>query len=310
MKTKKRGPPINRKHSMNHSRPSVALAQNFLRDGNLAALLIERSGIGADDLVLDIGSGTGKITEQLAKHAGRVWAVEKDANLAAQLLEKFANTDKVKVITSDFLDVDLPTSPYKVFASIPYNTTAAIIAKLTDGPNPPVDAYLVVQEEAANRFVGTPKETLTTLLLKPWFKLNVVHRFDRKDFAPAPSVDSVLLQIQQRTRPLLSHAAQNTYRDFVTYCFINASPSLHHLLGRLLGRDALDSLMRMLPLDRSVTPTMLDFELWLCLFYQFMQHTTPHARRQVAGSRHTLKLEQSRLRKQHRTRVHQTPSNG
>jgi 23S rRNA (adenine-N6)-dimethyltransferase len=200
------------------------------------------------------------------------------------------------------MDVELPASPYKVFANIPYNTTAAIVTKLTDTPNPPTDAYLVVQEEAAHKFMGIPKETLYALMLKPWFKLSILHRFDRQDFVPVPGVDSVLLRIQPRLKPLLSPSTQNAYRDFVAHCFTHGSPSLYRLLEQLMGRKALNITASMFQIDRAVTPTALDFELWLCLFCQFWQHATPHQRRQILGSEQRLKCEQSRLRKWRRTR--------
>ena len=91
-----------------------------------------------------------------------------------------------------------PRRPYKVFANIPFNATAAIVNRLTQACHPPEDSYLVVRAEAAERFTGQPRGTLISTLLKPWFEPTLVHRFDRTDFDPPPRVDAVMLRLQKR----------------------------------------------------------------------------------------------------------------
>lgn len=299
MKTQKRSPP----QPIRNARPSITLSQNFLREESLIANIIRRAGICADDLVIDIGAGAGSVTAQLARVAGHVLAVEIDAALVEGLQQRFKDHSRVDIVKGDFLAMPLPATPFKVFANIPYNITASIIAKLTEAANPPDDIFLILQEEAALRYMGMPLETLAALMLKPWFRLHVLHRFDRRDFDPVPEVDSALLRIQRRPAPLLSLKAQTLYRDFVAHCFINASPSLYTHLERLMGRDALHEVAATLNLPRDMTPTHLDFELWVSLFCQFAQHAPAQARRKVAGSHQQLKAQQSQLQKRHRTNL-------
>src|SRR5215510_1463281 len=80
---------------------------------------------------------------------------------------------------------------------------AAIVSRLTAASNPPRDAYLVVQREAAERFVGKPRPTLVAALLMPWFEASIVHRFRATDFAPAPRVDVVMLRLHKRGPPFV-----------------------------------------------------------------------------------------------------------
>lgn len=70
---------------------------------------------------------------------------------------------------------------------------------MTQSKNPPIDSYLGIQEEAAKRYAGTPyeKETLSSLLLKPWFEFKIIYRFKRSDFYPRPRVNVVFLQIKK-----------------------------------------------------------------------------------------------------------------
>ncbi len=306
MKTKKRGPPSTTKQSSLLSRSSISLSQNYLRDDNLAGMLISRSGLKPEDVVIEIGPGTGAITAQLARRVGHVVAVEKDPKLAMYLRQRFKDVNNLEVVEGDFLDFMLPKTTFKVFANIPYNTTSAIVTKLTDISNPPQDSFLVIQEEAAYKFTGYPKESVYALMLKPWFRLDITHHFDRQDFVPAPGVDSVLLRIQKRNMPLLMQSARRLYGDFVTYCFVNASPSLYATLQRLIGRRALVEMASTFGVEHSMTPAIVGFELWLCLFYQFARCATPHSRHLIAGSERRLRQEQAGLKKRRRTSVRQT----
>src|SRR5207237_2818480 len=120
------------------------------------------------------------ITEQLALRCKQVIAIEKDPHLSALLLQQFADRSNVTIHEGDFLDYCLPRKPYKVFANIPFNITTAIVTRLTAAQYPPEDAYLAMQKEAAGMFVGRPHESLRSLLLKPWFEVEIVHRFGLK----------------------------------------------------------------------------------------------------------------------------------
>src|SRR5437870_1519851 len=181
-------PPEGGSHMAPRSPSSLWRTQNFLRRPTLVDSLLDRSEIGPADLVYDVGAGTGILTDRLADRCRRVVAVEKDPRLCSLLQRRFRDRPNVVVRCANFLDVALPGRPYKVFASPPFDATAAIISKLLAARLPPEDAFLAIQREAADRFTGTPTETLVALLLKPWFAPTVEHHFRREDFAPAPGV--------------------------------------------------------------------------------------------------------------------------
>src|SRR5215510_3175666 len=153
----------------------IVYSQNFLRSAKLVRALIERSSIKHDDLVLDIGAGKGVITDQLLIHCRRVEAIEKDRALCEGLKRLYGNHPRVDVRCCDFMTYSLPSAPYKVFANIPYTRTTDILRKLLDASNPPQEAWLVVQREAAFKYVGCPyqHETLTSLAFKPWFDFRI-----------------------------------------------------------------------------------------------------------------------------------------
>lgn len=282
---------------------SKSLSQNFLRDSRLIESLILHSGITKADTVLEIGAGKGSITRELARHCQHVIAIEKDPELVEVLAQTIHGLPNVELIAGDILHVELPAYPYKVFANIPYSLTAVIVTKLTSSPRSPLTTHLVVQTEAAHKYMGLPRESMYALFLKPWFRVSIAHHFSRRDFSPVPSVDSVLLRMDKRQQPLLSPTAQTLYRDFVVYCFVHGN-SLYTTLERFIGPQAMAAIASTLPISRSVTPSAIDFEIWLCLFSEFAQHGSRSARQLIAGSEHRLKEQQSRLPKEYHAQRH------
>jgi 23S rRNA (adenine-N6)-dimethyltransferase len=284
------------------TRPGVLLSQNFLTNSRLVASLLDRFACGGDSMVYEIGPGKGIITRQLALRYRKVVAIEKDARLAAQLTQEFSDWPNVTIITSDFLRYPLPHYPYTVFANIPFNITAAIMAKLTTNVSPPDSAHLVMQHEAAAMFVGTPRESLRTLLLKPWFETEIVHHFRRNDFTPAPRVEVVMLRLRKRGPPLISDEDRQFFRDFVVHAFTYWQPSGTHPLTNLLTTRQRALIQRTLDFDLASRPTSLTIEQWLRLFDQVKACGNYDLRQRLAGCERRLLRQQARLEKQHRTR--------
>jgi 23S rRNA (adenine-N6)-dimethyltransferase len=290
-------------------RRRIALSQNFVRDSAVVDTLLDRSSIGPDDVVYEIGPGEGTITERLAWRCRHVVAVEKDPRLAERLRRRFTARPNVTVFLDDGLTFPLPVTRYKVFANVPFNVTAGIITRLTQAPNPPEDAYLGVQREAAQRYVGCPAETLVSVLLKPDFEPAIVHRFARRDFVPQPGVDVVLLRLRKRGPPLLAPAEAPRFRDFVAYGFTAWRPSLREAYAGNLDAQSEACLRERTGHDLSLTPTALPFDAWLALFHCFEEQASAPAKARIAGTEARLRGQQARLQKQHRTRTRTRPSN-
>ena len=106
----------------------------------LAAELVEQAGVGAGDLVVEIGAGTGVLTEALARRAGRVVAVEYDPRLAERARARLAGFGNVRVVTADALALPMPRRPFRVVANLPFGSTAAILRRLLGDPRIPAGA--------------------------------------------------------------------------------------------------------------------------------------------------------------------------
>lgn len=284
---------------MDHSqRRSVALSQNFLTNPALIRRILDTSSIASDDVVIEIGPGKGMLTRELARRCKHVLAIEKDPRLADRLDRRLRPIDNVIVFEADALQCPLPLTPYKVFANIPFNATAAIVSRLTETSTPPVESSLIMQKEAAERFIGAPRETLASLLIKPWFTLDITHHFRRDDFVPVPRVDIVLLRFSKRGPPLLTADERQIYRDFVTYGFTAWQPTVAAAFRDVLPRHPVEGMA----IDLERRPSSVPFNDWLSLFQIFLAHATPRQRQMIEGTTERLRQQQQRLRKVHRTR--------
>ena len=264
----------------------VSLAQNFLRSPKLVRRLVRMSTIGPSDTVCEVGPGNGIITAALASVARQVIAIEKDPDLVRRLRERFRTLDNVEIVEKDFLAYSFRTRPgndassltvagqtrtseYKIFANIPYNITAQIVRKILYERSNLSEGYLILQKEAAKKFSGYPRETLFSILAKPFFEFQILYQLRRTDFWPMPNVDSVLLSIKRRTRPLIETQDVASYRDFVQYGFGRWKPNLRLAFKHVFTYKQWKRLARDLEFSLNVTPTELSFEQWLNLYYGF-----------------------------------------
>ena len=284
-------------------------SQNFLKSKNLVVKILELSSISSQDLVLEIGPGRGIITEELAKRAREVVAIEKDKGLFLFLREKFKNNPKIKIFNADFLKYQLPKSPYKIFSNIPFFITGEIIKKITfikpGEKNFLEEAYLIVQKEAAKKFVGQPyakRNQMTSLFLKPWFKLGVIYHFKKTDFYPTPKVNVVLMKIKKRDNPLIDESQAQIYRDFVVYGFTQWKSNLKRAFKKIFTYKQFKKLSYDLKIDKSTLLTDLTFEQWLELFKCFLTKVDIFKKSLVTGAENKLKKQQKHLHKIHRTR--------
>ena len=284
------------------SRPAKWHTQNFLRDPALARTLIDRAGLTDADLIYEIGAGTGPITAALADRCRTVIANEIDGPLCEQLRARFADRPTVHIRCGDFRAQPMPEESYKVFANPPFDIISEIIQKLVGAHTPPDDAFLVVQHEAAARYCGAPVETLVSALLKPFFAPSVVHRFDRADFVPAPSVEVVMLRLRKRGPPLIRPQEAQAYRDLVVSGFTAWKPTIGDALARPLGPRAARRLFDAAGVDPALAPSHVPVDAWLRLHAALMRMPDALTNR-IGGAEVRLRTQQLHLRKEHRSRA-------
>lgn len=253
---------------LTHRRPE--LSQHFLREG-AAHALVRRASLPPDPLVVEVGAGDGAITAALADAGCRVIAVESDARLFGQLRQRFAERPRVVTRYGDFLAMALPSEPYHVVSNVPYSITAAIVRKLLHAARAPDSATLIVQREAAAKFAGDPRETLFSLLHKPWFEIEIAGVIARHDFVPPPRVRSAVLRIVRRDAPLVGGRDARRYRAFVEATIGHGSPELAPALRRYMTARQVRRLCKEMSLGRGARTSQVTFEQWLTVF-RFVEH--------------------------------------
>ncbi|MDO4781077.1 MAG: 16S rRNA (adenine(1518)-N(6)/adenine(1519)-N(6))-dimethyltransferase RsmA [Candidatus Saccharibacteria bacterium] len=185
--------------------PKKELGQHWLKDPEILAEIAEAAALGGDDTVLEIGPGLGTLTSRLLARAGRVIAVEFDADLARKLPGQFPGKD-LTVVNEDILQFDLNALPagYKVVANVPYYITSKIVEKLMTADNKPSAAVLLVQKEVAERIAAGPGDmSILAVAAQVYAEAELDIEVPREFFTPPPKVDSQVVVLWTRPEPLV-----------------------------------------------------------------------------------------------------------
>ena len=210
-------------------RAKKSLGQHFLKSERALAAIVEAGRLNSGDTVLEIGPGTGALTEKLLETGAKVVAVEKDDNLYENLKIKFQNeinSGKLILIHDDILNFEIENfklkialpdgrqENYKVVANIPYNITGAILKKFLSAECQPKRMVLLVQKEVAERIVGGrgrqafTKESILSISVKVYGRPRYVETVKAGSFAPAPKVDSAIITVEDISRNFFNRGSR------------------------------------------------------------------------------------------------------
>ena len=185
---------------------SKSLGQNFLINPSVCPRIAEmgnaREGFG----VIEIGTGIGVLTNELAKRADKVVAIEIDTRLMPVLEETLSEYDNVKIVNDDVLKVDLKKLiedefqglDVAVCANLPYYITSPIIMSLLEQRLPIKSITVMVQKEAAARLCaesGTREAGAVTIAVRYYCEPKVLFNVSRGSFMPSPNVDSCVIRL-------------------------------------------------------------------------------------------------------------------
>lgn len=261
------------------------LGQNFLKDKRVARRIVDESGVGGEDLVVEFGAGGGMLTRQLARVARRVVAVERDPRWAARLKRRFSETGNVRVVQGDALVVGLPVEPFVVVANIPFNLTTPVLRRLLDDPaSPPEKVCLLVQKQVALKHARSVPTTLRTLDWSPWYRFSAGLELPSGAFHPEPEVDARLLAAIRRDSPLVDPRYRGLFRTFARRAFEGSGNGVGRTLRPFFTRTQLRRLARDNGFALESPPSMLTVHQWASVF-GFMVRIAPRERWPSAGRR-------------------------
>jgi 16S rRNA (adenine1518-N6/adenine1519-N6)-dimethyltransferase len=220
--------------------PKKGLGQNFLHDPGALEKIVELAELTPDDTVLEIGPGTGALTQYLARAAKKVIAVEVDERLKPILDNQLSAYPNVWVIYQDILTVDIAAllrpHPYIVVANLPYYITSAILRHLLESSHPPRRLVLTVQLEVAERIVAKPGNmSLLSVSVQYYGAARIVNRIKPATFWPRPDVDSAVVRIDMYDRPPVDVPDTHTFFKVVRAGFSQKRKQLKNSLGSGLG---------------------------------------------------------------------------
>jgi 16S rRNA (adenine1518-N6/adenine1519-N6)-dimethyltransferase len=186
--------------------PSRKLGQNFLLDGNLLAALVRDAQLVPGERVLEVGPGTGVLTEALLAAGCRVTAIELDHRLAAYLNQRFGPEGKpFRLLQGDACRMDLDTvmgrEPYRCVANLPYSCSSPFLATMATLENPPTAMHVLLQKEMADRLAarpGTKEYGVLTVRLALRYETTMLRTVPPNVFFPAPDVTSAFVRLTLR----------------------------------------------------------------------------------------------------------------
>ncbi len=198
-----------------------SLGQHWLKDPEILKQIADQADISPGESVLEIGPGLGTLTSRLLKKTNNVVVVELDEDLAKKLPGQFPGKN-LKVYNEDILDFDLTILPknYKVVANVPYYITSKIIQKLMTSENPPKTIVLLIQEEVAERIVAKNDQmSILSLSVQIYAEASLGVEVPAHYFTPPPKVDSQVVVLARRNRPLIDPAEQKDFFKLVRIGF-------------------------------------------------------------------------------------------
>lgn len=255
---------------MSEERPKKSLGQHWLHDIDALQAMVEAADVKAGDVVLEIGPGLGTLTKELCKVATRVIAVEFD-ELLAQELPFRVPAENLEVRQGDILTFDFTSLPkgYKVVANIPYYLTSNLIRRMCESANPFSMAALLVQKEVAERVCAEAGQTsLLSISTQFYCKVGLGPVVPADLFTPPPKVDSQILMLEYRDKPLFRDVDTIKFFKLVKAGFSERRKKLRSSLsgGLHISKDQSDELLQKAGISGHLRAQNLSLEQWYELY--------------------------------------------
>jgi 16S rRNA (adenine1518-N6/adenine1519-N6)-dimethyltransferase len=188
--------------------PKKSLGQNFMHDPNTIEKIAVTAEIMPDDTVIEVGPGTGELTERLSQSARHVMAIEVDERLQPLLEERFANHKNVYFVFGDVLKTNIAqlvgAKDYLLVANVPYYITTAILEHVLSAPHRPQRIVITMQYEVAQRICAEPGDmSLLAVSVQYYGKPQIVGKLNPAVFWPRPGVDSAILRVDCYEQPIV-----------------------------------------------------------------------------------------------------------
>ena len=248
------------------------LGQNLLTDEACLNRIVEAAALSKDDTVIEIGTGTGILTKELAKVAKKVITFEIDKRIVEIAKEYLNGIDNIEIINEDFLKSDISYSSLvichlKFVANVPYYITTPIIEKIVATPHAtslrmiPQTIVLTVQREFAQRMVakpGTKDYGSFTIFVNYYTEPEIVSYIPKSAFLPQPTVGSAVIKLIPR--PVKTHCNASLLFPIVRAAFNQRRKTLRNALIARFDEDKVDNALSKAGIDPKIRGERLSIE--------------------------------------------------
>lgn len=257
---------------------SKGLGQNFIINPDICPKIAENGNAAPGFGVLEIGTGIGVLTAELAKRADKVAAVEIDTRLMPVLEETLAGFSNIKIFNEDVMKCDLQKIIREEFhglraavcANLPYYITSPVIMLLLESRLPVESITVMVQKEAAQRLcaeVGTRDAGAITVGVNYFGTAKSLFNVSRGSFMPSPNVDSAVIRIDVNKEPVLAPEKEKFFFAMVKSGFSQRRKTAANALSSQLGieKQKIYDCLRELALPETARLEQLNMEQLLAL---------------------------------------------
>lgn len=223
----------NTKKEQKKIKPKKRLGQNFLTEAAIIDKLVAAAQIEPGQTILEIGPGTGNLTERLLETGNKVLAIEKDPEMITALETRFSNKVNFELRRGDILKFDEAkiAAPYKVAANLPFYLTGALIRKFLESKNPPLSLTVIVQKEVAQRVCAKPpKMNLLAVSTQFYAKPDIISYVSKGCFWPVPKVDCAILKLT-----LFAKEGERSDKEFARRFFGLVKAGFSHPRKKITG---------------------------------------------------------------------------
>lgn len=215
-----------------------ALGQHFLSNPRVLQKIIKSINPQQDELIIEIGAGKGALTSPLAQKAGRIIAIEKDSSLIPTLQKKrFSN---VLILEKNILKIDfrdlIKEEKIKLVGNLPYSISSSILFKVFAEKELISECFFLLQKEVAERLCaipGTKKYAPISILFQNYFSVELHFTLSPASFSPPPQVESALISLKRRKKPVYSIESDKIFLQFLKAAFKHRRKKLINNLIRM-----------------------------------------------------------------------------
>jgi 16S rRNA (adenine1518-N6/adenine1519-N6)-dimethyltransferase len=254
-------------------RPRKALGQHFLRDTGVLADIAAAVRVPEGGLVVEIGAGTGQLTEALLEAGHEVVALEVEERLIPHLRKRFGGNPRLSLVLADARDMDLAEvvrgRPFAVVGNLPYFAAKPIIRQILEGGTAkPAEAVLMVQREVARELASSEGHgSLHAISVLVYAETELLFDVAPEAFDPPPAVWPSVMRLTLRPEPLVSPERLKAFFDLVSKTFRNPRKQIHNALSRggALPPDDAGPALERAGIDPMRRPETLEIGEWMAL---------------------------------------------